>query len=419
MIALPLFAVFSFLEAFSMNQNILSLAREHAPCYIYDYDRLRTQAETLHTVFPDFDFLFSVKANPYPPVLKALCSFGIGADAASAQEVLLAEKCGMPRENIYFSAAGKSDKALLTAWEHGYIIADSLGEVERIGALAARKGETRAIGVRINPDFSIDGGKGHASKFGIDEADLPRLKVLIAELPVTVEGLHVHLKSQNLDADVLGRYYRSCWELAKRISEELKCELKYVNFGGGVGIAYDLSVESPLDFARLRTYTDAIAAENASGMHARLLIESGRFLTGQMGHYFLRVVDKKVSCGKTYVIVENCMNGLQKPAIAAMLRHALGEGELTPQEPMFTAEYAFPITAYGDVNLTETVDIVGNLCCAQDVLKENFTGPALSVGDLIEVGNAGSYACTLTAQRFSSHLPPEELLVDGSGNVFD
>ena len=62
---------------------------------------------------------------------------------------------------------------------------------------------------------------------------------------------------------------------------------------------------------------------------------------------------------------------------------------------------------------------VGNLCCAQDVLKENFTGPALSVGDLIEVGNAGSYACTLTAQRFSSHLPPEELLVDGSGNVFD
>ena len=402
-----------------MNQNILSLARDHAPCYIYEYDTLRGQAETLHTVFPDFDFLFSVKANPYPPVLKALCSFGIGADAASAQEVLLAEKCGMPRENIYFSAAGKSDKALLTAWDHGYIIADSLGEVERIGALAASKGETRAIGVRLNPDFSIDGGRGHASKFGIDEADLPCLKALLAKLPVTVEGLHVHLKSQNLDADVLGRYYRNCWELAKRISEELHCGLKYVNFGGGVGIAYDLSVESPLDFARLRTYTDAIAAENASGMRARLLIESGRFLTGHMGHYFLRVVDKKVSCGKTYVIAENCMNGLQKPAIAAMLRHAVGDSELMPQEPMFTAEYAFPITAYGDGSTTETVDIVGNLCCAQDVLKENFTGPALSVGDLIEVGNAGSYACTLTAQRFSSHLPPEELLVDGEGNILD
>ena len=402
-----------------MNKNILSLARENAPCYIYDYDVLCAQAETLHRVFPDFDFLFSVKANPYPPVLKALNSFGIGADAASAQEVLLAEECGMPRGNIYFSAAGKSDKALLTAWDHGYIIADSLGEVERIGAIASAKGEVRKIGVRLNPDFSIDGGRGHASKFGIDEADLPRLKALLETVPVTVEGIHVHLKSQNLDADILGKYYRNCWELAKRVSEYLGCGLKYVNFGGGVGIAYDISVESPLDFEKLRTYTDAISAENAAGMKARLLIESGRFLTGQMGHYFLRVVDKKVSCGKTYVIVENCMNGLQKPAIAAMLRHAVGEAELTPQEPMFTAEYAFPIAAYGDESKIETVDIVGNLCCAQDVLKENFTGPALSVGDLIEVGNAGSYACTLTAQRFSSHLPPKELLVDGEGNVLE
>ena len=58
-----------------MNKKLLSLAETHAPCYIYEYDKLRTQAETLRTVFPDFDFLFSVKANPYPPVLKALCSF--------------------------------------------------------------------------------------------------------------------------------------------------------------------------------------------------------------------------------------------------------------------------------------------------------------------------------------------------------
>ena len=402
-----------------MNSNILALARDHAPCYIYEYEKLRSQAETLHSTFPGYDFLFSVKANPYPPVVKALASFGIGADAASAQEVLLAEKCGMPKSDIYFSAAGKSEQALLTAWDHGYIIADSLGEVERIGALATSKGETRTIGVRLNPDFSIDGGKGHASKFGIDEADLPQLKVLLDTLPVTLEGLHIHLKSQNLDADVLGRYYQSCWALAKRVKECLSCELKYINFGGGLGIAYDLRMESPLDFARLRTYTDAIAAENAETLRTRLLIESGRFLTGQMGHYFLRVVDKKVSCGKTYVIVENCMNGLQKPAIAAMMRHAVGNGILTPQEPMFTAEYAFPITAYGDVSRQETVDIVGNLCCAQDVLKENFTGPVLSVGDLIEVGNAGSYACTLTAQRFSSHLPPIELLVDGGGNILD
>lgn len=402
-----------------MTERQLRVARENAPCYLYDYEALRGQAEKLKEVFPAFDFLFSVKANPFPPVVKALASFGVGADAASAQEVLLAEACGMPRENIYFSAAGKSDDALRRAWDHGHIIADSIGEVERIAAIAAEKGEKRAIGIRINPDFAVGGGAGHTSKFGIDEEDLPALGVLLADAPVEVEGIHVHLKSQNLDAQVLGQYYADCWALAKRVRAVLDCPMRYVNFGGGVGIAYDLRMEKPLDFAALRRYTDAIAADNDATLKARLLIESGRFLTAQMGSYFLPVVDKKTSRGTTYVIVENCMNGLQKPAIAVMLRHAVGQATLTPQEPMFTAEYAFPMTAYGDESEIEEVNIVGNLCCAQDVLAEHFVGPKLSVGDVIRADNAGAYACTLTAFRFSSHIPPKELLVDGSGAIVE
>lgn len=400
-----------------MNEAFRTLAQTHAPCYLYSLEKLTAQAAKLHEVFPDFDFLFSVKANPFPPVVSALARCGIGADAASAQEVLLAEQCGMKKADIYFSAAGKSDAALETALGHGHIIADSIGEVARIGALAQRRGAALAIGIRVNPAFAMGGGSPTAGKFGIDEEDLPTLKALLGTLPVTVEGIHVHLKSQNLDADILGRYYQDCWALAGRVKALLGCEMRYINFGGGVGIAYDLSVEQPLDFQKLRSYTDAIAAENAATLKARLMIESGRFLTCQMGSYWLKVVDKKVSRGVTYVIVENCMNGLQKPAIAVMLRHALGEGTIAPQEPMFTAEYAFPITAHGDESVTETVNIVGNLCCAQDILAEHFTGPKLEVGDLIEVGNAGAYACTLTAQRFSSHIPPKELLADKDGNI--
>ena len=104
-------------------------------------------------------------------------------------------------------------------------------------------------------------------------------------------------------------------------------------------------------------------------------------------------------------------------ALAAMLRHELGGKAPAPYEPLFTSEWAFPIIAHGDGSRTETVDLVGNLCCAADVLEEDFTGPALDIGDLIEVRNAGAYACTLTAQRFSSHTPPQELLVHGDGRV--
>lgn len=402
-----------------MTENIRRLAQENAPCYIYSHDKLAAQVGTLQKMFPSYDFLFSVKANPFPPVVKALAALGVGADAASAQEVILASECGMKKDDIFFSAAGKSDAALESAWEYSHIIADSLGEVSRIGALARKRGITAEIGIRINPVFSMDGGASCASKFGIDEEDLPQLRDMLASLPVEIRGIHVHLRSQNLSCEILGQYYENCFHLAQRVKELLDCRMDYINFGGGVGIAYDEARETPLDIATLRQYATRVAEENARTLKARLMIESGRFLTCQMGTYYLKVVDKKVSRGKTYVIVENCMNGLQKPAIAVMLRHAVGNADLVPQEPMFTSEYAFPMTAHGDMSKTETVDIVGNLCCAQDVLAENFTGPTLSVGDLISVGNAGAYACTLTAQRFSSHLPPKEFLVYSNGHIME
>ena len=120
-----------------MNENALALARQHAPCYIYSREILTAQAETLHRTFPGFDILFSVKANPFPPVIRHLAALGIGADAASAGEVCLAAECGIAQEDIYFSAAGKSDRALAAAWDNCHLIADSIGEVRILAGGAA------------------------------------------------------------------------------------------------------------------------------------------------------------------------------------------------------------------------------------------------------------------------------------------
>ena len=261
-----------------MNEHILRLARENAPCFIYSRDVLARQAGLLRDTFPGFDFLFSVKANPFPPVMRALAALGIGADAASAREVLLAEECGMAAADIYFSAAGKSDSALREAWDHGHLIADSIGEAVRIGRIAAEKGEARPIGVRIDPCFNMDGGPGTSGKFGICEEDLPQLRTALEGLPVTVCGIHVHLRSQNLDAAVLTRYYENCFALALRVQEVLGCTVEYINFGGGVGIAYNEASQQPLDYAALRQCAQRIAEENRRALGARLLIESGKII---------------------------------------------------------------------------------------------------------------------------------------------
>ena len=165
-----------------MNENAITLARQHAPCYLYSRDILTAQAEQLRRTFPGFDILFSIKANPFPPVLQALAALGVGADAASAREVSLSAECGMAKEDIYFSAAGKTDRALTAAWDSCHLIADSIGEVQRIAAIAAARGERKSIGLRINPAFNMDGGANGASKFGIDETDLPALGELLCPL---------------------------------------------------------------------------------------------------------------------------------------------------------------------------------------------------------------------------------------------
>ena len=75
-----------------MNENALALARQHAPCYIYSREILTAQAETLHRTFPGFDILFSVKANPFPPVIRHLAALGIGAEGEGMSR-LVGESC--------------------------------------------------------------------------------------------------------------------------------------------------------------------------------------------------------------------------------------------------------------------------------------------------------------------------------------
>ena len=41
----------------------------------------------------------------------------------------------------------------------------------------------------------------------------------------------------------------SSWALAKRVRDALDGELRYVNFGSGVGVAYDEAFEQPMALA--------------------------------------------------------------------------------------------------------------------------------------------------------------------------
>ena len=138
--------------------------------YIYDESVIDEYTERLKKCFKGVEFLYSVKTNPNIQVVKTVVSHGFGADAASLNEVLLCEKCGLPKDKIYYSAPGKSDYDIKGAINKSVITADSLNEIYKINKIAGEMGIKAEIGVRINPNFSFYGnGGGSPSKFGIDE----------------------------------------------------------------------------------------------------------------------------------------------------------------------------------------------------------------------------------------------------------
>ena len=147
----------------------MDFLQQNAPCYLYEKNLIKERCHTLLDAMPEVDFLYSVKTNPFAPVLKTVAEQGFGADVASANEVLLAQRAGIPYDKIYYSAPGKTLQDIQKAWGKCTIIADSLSELDRLEQCAAAKNDRIAVGVRVNPDFSMSGASSVTGKFGIDE----------------------------------------------------------------------------------------------------------------------------------------------------------------------------------------------------------------------------------------------------------
>ena len=93
----------------------MCFVQQNAPCYLYEEALIKERCHALLAAMPEVDFLYSVKTNPFMPVLKTVAAQGLGADAASANEVLLAEQSGIPSDRIYYSAPGKTAKSILVS----------------------------------------------------------------------------------------------------------------------------------------------------------------------------------------------------------------------------------------------------------------------------------------------------------------
>ena len=398
-----------------INKDIIEkLSREYDSYYLYDEGSIVERTGRLKKAFPDVDFLYSIKCNSHPEVVRSVFAQGFGADAASLGEVMIAAESGLDPAMILYSAPGKSASDIRAAWDKAVIIADSIGEIKLIEQIASGKGCRRDIGVRINPDFAFDGGAGMPSKFGIDEDQFIAFATSNACPHVRITGIHVHLKSQELCADVIGAYYRNIFELADRIEELTGTELEYIDLGSGIGVPYAESDNEP-DIEKLSAALGAIRGSR----NTRIIIEVGRYAVCKCGYYVTSVMDRKMSHGKTYVILKSTLNGFLRPSLAGLVERYAAEGEIKGDEPLYTGRGSFGFHTLKDgEGPLEKVDLVGDLCTAADVIAEDIMMPRLERGDIVIISNAGAYAAALSPMQFSSQERPAEIFVDTVGRIY-
>jgi len=373
------------------------------PLFVYDNNIAGGQVARFRAAMPDGVALhYAVKANPYGPLLRFLARYVDGFDIASAGELQMlqdAEISGLP---VSFAGPGKRDAEIEAAIAASVTLnVESEGEVDRALTIAELVGRQPKIAVRVNPPFGIKGSGmkmgGLASPFGVDSDRAAALVKRVIDGGAEWRGLHMFAGSQVLVAEALIEAQRATVALAAEISDGAGAAPPELNLGGGFGIPY-FPGEQPLDIEAV----GAALAETLRGApdvlaQTRFAIELGRWLVGECGVYLARIIDRKESGGRTFLVTDGG------------LHHVLAASGNFGQ--LLRRNYPVAIAGRFGCEADEEVTVTGCLCTPLDLLADEVSLPHAEPGDVVAIFCAGAYGLTASPQAFLGQPAAREMLV--------
>ncbi len=373
------------------------LAAEYgSPLYVYSAGQLRQNYRRLAAAFAPLNPLicFAVKANFNLSLLRLLQAEGAGFDIVSGGELYRALHVGADPAHIVFAGVGKTDAEISAGLEAdlGWFNVESADELARLNALAAARGQTATVALRLNPNVEPDthqhirtGGLG--SKFGLPVAEALVLAQRAAEFPaVRLRGAHIHIGSQVPNPLTTLRAIEVALDFIDAVPS-----LDTLDLGGGFPVAYRDSDRFPTieDFAapivaRLRPLVGRLAFH----------LEPGRHLVANTGALVATVQAVKDVAGRRTLVVDAGMHTLLRPALYDAYHR------VAPlQRPEGFAALA--------------TDVVGPICESADVLARERSLPALTAGQRLALLDAGAYGFSM-ASHYNSQPRPAEVLVEGA-----
>ncbi len=373
------------------------------PFYAYDRKLIKQRVAELRAALPaSVKLHFAMKANPMPAVVGYMAGLVDGIDVASAGELKVALDAGTDPREISFAGPGKREVELRQAVAAGILInIESFREVELLGAISKELSLPARVAVRVNPDFELKGSGmkmgGGPKQFGVDAEQVPELLALIGKNGLDFEGFHLFAGSQNLKAESICEAQQKSYELALKLAAQAPSPVRFLNLGGGFGIPY-FPGEQVLDLAPIGDNLRMLAKRAEQDFPlASLVIELGRYLVGEAGIYVTRVIDRKVSRGQVFLVVDGGLN-----------HHLSASGNFGQ---VIRKNYPAAVGTQMNAEQTEVASVVGPLCTPLDILADKMPLPMAYPNDLIVIFQSGAYGASASPQAFLGHPAVVEVLV--------
>ena len=349
------------------------------PFYYYDLALLDQTLETCRSSAEKFGFHvhYALKANFNEQILHAVRKIGFGADCVSGNEVKKAIEIGFDPEKVVFAGVGKSDKEIIEALNNNIYCfnIESVQELGVINRLAADRGKTARVAIRINPNVDahthqyITTGL-EENKFGVNQWELDSCIEQLNACPnLKLIGIHFHIGSQITNLEVFKSLCVKVNELNSWF-EDHGFQLQILNVGGGLGVDYHAPDENSInDFLSYFTiFNQFLERRNHQEVH----FELGRALVAQCGSLISRILYVKNGLKKNFLILDAGMTELMRPALYQAFHKIENISSLAN-------------------NIHVKYDVVGPICESTDCFGKEVELPESVRGDLIAIRTAGAY----------------------------
>jgi diaminopimelate decarboxylase len=178
-----------------------------------------------------------------------------------------------------------------------------------------------------------------------------------------------------------------------------KYRLGFFSIGGGLGIVYRPALASGDKRWWSGSHQDIMTAQSYAGavvpllrpLAMKILLEPGRFISGNAGILVTEVLYVKKTPAKNFVIVDAAMNDLIRPAFYDAYH------EIVPLRRQ---------------NGSFITDVVGPICESGDFFAHGRRIARVRAGEYLALLSAGAYGFTM-ASNYNTRPRAAEVLVDG------